>query len=81
MTRFTAKSVFAIAACATFAALAPIGSAQAGRGSLSECRKWVDTGEDMRCFDCYQLRDTGLSVRWVNICSAYGPYRNGLGPN
>jgi hypothetical protein len=80
MTRVITKSVFVMAACATIAALAPIGSAQAGGGSLSECRKWVDTGEDMRCFDCYQLRGWGPSVRWVNICSEYGPYRNGLGP-
>jgi hypothetical protein len=81
MTSFTAKSVFVMAACATITALAPIGSAQAGGGPLSECRKWVDTGEDMRCFDCYQLRGSGPNERWVNICSAYGPYRNGLGPN
>jgi hypothetical protein len=75
MTRFTAKSVFVIAACATIAALAPIGSAQAGGGSFSECRKWVDTGEDMRCFDCYQLRGWGPNERWVNVCPAYEPNR------
>jgi len=31
MMRFTAKSVFVMAACATIAALAPIGSAPSGR--------------------------------------------------
>ncbi len=77
MTRFTAKSVFVMAACATIAALAPIGSAQAGRSPLSESRKWVDTGEDMRCFDCYQLRGSGPYERWVNVCSAYEPNRGG----
>jgi hypothetical protein len=81
MTRFTAKSIFAMAACAAIAALAPFGSAQAAGGPFAECRKWVDTGEDMRCFDCYKLRGSGASERWVNVCSAYEPYGRGSGSN
>jgi len=71
MTRFTAKSVFVIAACATLASLAPLGSAKAGGSAFSDCRKWVDTGEDMRCFDCYQLVGSGANERWVNVCSRH----------
>ncbi len=77
MTRFTVKCVFVMAACATVATLAPFASVQAGVSSFDECRKWVDTGEDMRCFDCYKLVGTGAGERWVNVCSQYEPNRRG----
>jgi hypothetical protein len=79
MTRVTPKSIFVMAAFATVAAFAPVGSAQAGGSPFSECRKWVDTGVDMRCFDCYKLVGSGGNERWVNVCSTYEPNRRGSG--
>jgi hypothetical protein len=69
MTRYTIKSFVAAAACATISTFAPLGSAQADGEPLSECRKTTDTGEDLRCFDCYRQVGSGENQRWVNVCS------------
>jgi hypothetical protein len=79
MIRFAAKSVFLKAVCVMFAVLAPNGLARAGGSPFSECRKWVDTGEDMRCFDCYQMVGAGAKQRWLNVCSTYEPNGRGSG--
>ncbi len=71
MTARTIKAAMAAAFFSAIAALAAVGPVQAGQSPFNECRKWADTGEDMRCFDCYQLHMTSVGERWVNTCSSH----------
>lgn len=63
------KSTIAVTACAVVATLVFLGAAHAGADPLDECRKWADTGEDMRCFDCFETVGSGDNQRWVNVCN------------